>query len=322
MQNIQVNFFQGFGHFLSGGFKCAFFLLMALLVNTPVSLVAEPGKTEAVHPHKPFLWKVTGEGITGDIYLFGTAHFADERIRNLHPLAERAFEESRRLYTESDLSGRNSYRLQKFSERTDSKTLSEVLDKETFKMAKTELSFLSKSLGIEDYKKKKTWALWLSLNQLVHQGDSKGVQDKVIHDRATKMSKSVLALESIEEQFASLNTLSESKQIRILKTSLKLIRQARLQSRHPSQFIFSAYMNGDEAAMIAAANIPQNENLSTFQHSVYTERNKGMAKKIQGELLRHPEKNHFFAVGVSHFLGYSSIIKLLKKQGYSINRIK
>lgn len=322
MQNIGVNFPQGFRHFLAGGAQYVFLLLIALLVSAPTSVFAEGEKTVVSHPHKPFLWKVTGESITGDVYLFGTAHFADQRITTLHPLAEKAFVLSRRLYTESDLSGRNNYRLQKFSERKDSKTLSQVLDIDTFKMAKTELGFLSKSISIEDYEKKKIWALWLSLNQLVHKGDGNGVLDQIIHNRAIEMGKSVLALESVEEQFANLNKLSESKQIGILKGYLKRIRQARLLSHHPSQSIFSAYLNGDEVAMISAANIPQNKNLTTFQHTVYTARNKGMAKKIEGELLRHPEKNHFFAVGVSHFLGYNSIIKLLEKQGYSINRIK
>lgn len=284
--------------------------------------------TEQQSPASPFLWKVESDDIQGDVYFFGTIHFSDHRVVRLNSRAEAAFVGSQRFYTELDLSGRDAEKLERFVTSSRKVTLSELLGEDIARLAREELKHLSIRITLENLSDRKIWALWSTLSHLVNCGEGKQTMDKVLHARAVDTSKSVIALESIEEQLSGMNTLSEGEQRGLVYSYLIYIRHCRMNKRHPSLELFSAYLEGDSEKMSVAVSTTVNKssNLdsadSRLKKVMFTDRNKRLAKKIELELLKHPQKNHFFAIGVGHYLGENSIINLLSKRGYQIQRIK
>jgi uncharacterized protein YbaP (TraB family) len=51
-------------------------------------------------------------------------------------------------------------------------------------------------------------------------------------------------------------------------------------------------------------------------------RNKVMAKRIDGLLKSNPTRSYFFAFGTMHFLDKGSVVKHLKEKGYVVKRMK
>ena len=52
------------------------------------------------------------------------------------------------------------------------------------------------------------------------------------------------------------------------------------------------------------------------------ERNMKMTKKIVDFVTANPKKKYFFAFGVAHFLGNNSVVDMLKRVGFTVERVK
>lgn len=278
------------------------------------------------HQLKPFLWKLDGEGIGDKVYLFGTAHFSDPRVVTLHPAAEKAFRMANRVYTESDLSSRGRESFQKFAARSSRTSLVSSLGKDLAARVETELKSLSPAHTLKSFEDKKTWALWTGLSYLANCGEGRVQLDSKLWKRATSRWKSVIALETLEEQLGGLNKLSESEQVSLVASYLNVIVKSRNKKVHPTQEIFTTYLSGDEENLLKAVNHNGGSKNSSplekkLKKSMIDDRNKRLATRIENEARKSPKKAHFFAVGVSHYIGKKSIIDLLKKKGYQVTRI-
>jgi len=283
--------------------------------------------TKLKHPVKPFLWKVEGERLGDAVYLFGTAHFSDPRVVNLHPTAEKIFANSQRVYTESNLTDRGAAELRRYLTRDSKQTLTEALGSELASLADREIKNMSARRSLAELNDRKTWALWSTLAHLANCGDGRTQLDTHLSDRAYENSRTVIALESLEDQLGTLNKMSEKRQQSLVLGYLRQLKAAREKNVHPSQSIFNAYLKGDEASMIGSINsvTVSNRKLTDFEKQLkkgmIDDRNKRMAYKIEINALKYPKRSHFFAVGVTHYIGKNSIIDILRKKGYTITRI-
>ena len=93
--------------------------------------------------------------------------------------------------------------------------------------------------------------------------------------------------------------------------------------------MIDAYLKGDSEEL--AKLITQNSYLGVSmdeafskkftKHLIYI-RNEGMAKTIIKDLKADRSKSCFFAAGAGHYVGKKTVGDLLKKNGYTVTRVK
>jgi len=279
------------------------------------------------HPLKPFLWKVEKEGFDGSAWLFGTVHLSDPRVTTLHPLAQEAYDKADRVYTEVNLSIEGQFKAVKVFARKDGKTLSESLGRELTKRVDDELMAIAPGSSIDLFNPMKTWVLAVLLPQISEQLGAFKPLDMHLWERSVKQQKSVIALETYEEQTGGLSGLTEKEQIFLLRETVKLMKIARKAEKKVSNSILNMYLTGDDETAVKVLNKELfNNNYSPefkekLLNALLFERNKRIAEKIDKYISQYGKKSHFFAVGTAHYFKDKNIIQFLKKKGYKITRI-
>jgi len=279
------------------------------------------------HPVKPMLWKVEKEGLSKANWLFGTIHMADPRVTNMHPAAEKAYADAHRIYTEVDMSIGGQLKAAPLMMRKDNKTMSESIGKELTAKIDAELRAVSPMFNMKVFNPMKTWVMVVTLPQIKEQVGGKKPLDFQLWERAVKEEKSALPLETHEEQTRGLNALTEAEQVGLLKATVEQMQKARKEKKDPIKPLLDLYLTGDSQKISEFLEKEFNndqmpkELRDKFIKGLLHERNKRMADNIHMNLIQHPNKSHFFAVGAAHYLNDKSVCEFLEKKGYKITRV-
>lgn len=301
--------------------QCFIRLCICFIVYSYSSFTVAANEPESAYT-RPFLWKVTGQGLTADVYLFGTAHYSDNSLKKLPDIVLSAVTASERYYSESDLSGRSFDELQELTLRTSRKSLSTSIGHENAKLIDVIFIKNKSRLQFKSFEEKKTWVLWYNLSRLGVSVEGELSLDEYLVEVAKKQNISVIALESAKEQSDSMNSLSEDIQATLVIAEIKKNQMSVDDPEADSKVkLLHAYLQGDATKIMKLVKIPTVKTHSEFINAFYIKRNKKFAMKIERDLQRYRDKNQFYAIGLAHFLGYRSIIELLRKKGYIITRV-
>ena len=304
-----------------------------IMFLAPLSLLSakEQGKPDLAklkHPVKPMLWKIEGKGLEKPSYLFGTIHLADPRLTTLHPLAQQAFDASKALYTEVDLSPMNQMKLLPFMMRKDNKTLEELLGKELLNAYEAELKAINPALDSKPFEKMNVWALAFIPLQLQAQLEGKEPLDVQLWKRGQKAGKKLMALEENEQQLGQMNKLTLDEQKEMLKVTVQVYQKAREAKVVPYKSLVDAYLLGDKKGIEREMGRTsymgleiRPELLKKFNRLLLDERNVVMAKTIQEALSKPDAGPCFFAAGTAHYIGKNSVNDLLVKAGYRVTPV-
>lgn len=280
------------------------------------------------HPVKPMLWKVEGKGLKQESYLFGTIHLSDSRLTNLHPAAQKAFDQSGALYTELDLSMASQMAMVGTFMRKDRKTLEQLLGDELYASLEEEIKAVNPALSAKPFAQFKVWALGMMVPALKEQLSGKQALDMQLWARATKAGKKTGALEKVSDQVGKLDQLTIGEQKHMLEVTLKLLKKSREAGVDPFAELVNAYLSGEEQEIEAMLSQDSYmgikmdpELVKKFYRLLLDERNVGMAKSILDILTQDPGQSSFFAAGAAHYIGDKSVIKLLEDAGYKITRM-
>lgn len=82
--------------------------------------------------------------------------------------------------------------------------------------------------------------------------------------------------------------------------------------------LMEMWKKGDDKTLLKMTNDMASD--PEFQKAMQTDRNIGMADKIEGYLKSNKEEEYFVVVGVLHYPGEYGIIKLLQDKGYTVDR--
>lgn len=154
--------------------------------------------------------------------------------------------------------------------------------------------------------------------------------DFMLWDKAKRAGKRTGGLETAQAHFAdALDGLGEDEQIRFLKAALALPPSDPAVTRACVERYVAAYLQGDmEAAMavpfLAELGDSQDAEVvrAALKKAYLGERNAGIAASIVAEFKAHPDQSHFFAAGTAHFAGPGSVLELLRKAGYAVERVE
>lgn len=296
-----------------------FFLALAVLVAAGCVLPSQGAPARALPYGSGLLWQVERDGVAPS-YVYGTIHVADERVLTLPQPVRDAFDRAQSATFEIILDERARMVMTQASILTDGRTVDQIIGAELFR--KAALAAADYGMPGEALKVFKPWALVpifsLPPDQLMLIAAGKAPLDEWLQTQAGQGGKKVYALETIEEQLALFEDMSEPDQTAMLASLLDNVEQTRGMFRA----MIESYLARDLAAiyqqMVDQASQENPELAESFQEDFIVARNKRMVTRMAGIL---GEGGSFVAVGALHLPGDEGVLNLLAEQGYRVTRV-
>lgn len=284
-------------------------LLLALMLLVPVLASAQP----AIKPATEIglLWRlISPQGKVS--HLYGTMHSANPKITTLAPPVQAAFDRSKRVVLELKMApgsmDRSGAMLMYSAGRELSDDVPEPLLSEVRALGgRKGLSFMVLS-------RMKPWAVAVTLTSPPSkQGE---FLDLALAKRARKAGKTVIGLETAEEQLQTFNDLSVADQLTLLQDVVDEIDEL------PALFrdLESAYLARDLGRILELSEQdlakPGSGLAERLLVGLIDGRNMRMAERMQSAL---QAGESFVAVGALHLPGGNGLLQLLKERGYRVS---
>ena len=293
---------------------CLLFALTLLALSGSLA----PIESAFSYDQKSLLWKVQSSRST--VYLLGSIHFLKEDVYPLNQAIENAYESSDKLAVEANISELGNLDLQSLADRAfyrNNDHIEKHVSPETYRLIKKE----SKTLGmpIELIRMQKPWFLALSFQamELVRLGYAP--QHGVDYHFLTRAQgkKSILELESLDEQLSLLSGFSDREQEQFLLYTLKTLSSMDSEVER----LVRAWRSGDAQGMesIFSDAAVQDGSIAPIFRKLFDERNVKMTSKIEGYL--NSSGSYFVIVGAGHLIGERGIIELLKRKAYVVEQL-
>jgi uncharacterized protein len=284
-----------------------------------LALVAAPAPARTVRSAKPALWQVSDADTT--IYLFGTIHLLPEKYQWRTAKFDQAIEGSQQLVVETIVDNKNPQKLMAALASLAFNTPNlPPLAQRVPPAKRAALAAAVKKSGFppQALDKMETWAAAITLlgNQYRDMGlkGDEGVEI-VLRNTFTSEGKPIGELESNVEQLGFFDKLPESAQEQLLEGSID-DSTAVTKEFHD---MLSAWVRGDVRAIARSFN----RDLSAspeLRQALIRQRNANWSKWIE-QRMGQPGAV-MIAVGAGHLAGKSSVLELLKKDGYAVRRLQ
>lgn len=296
-------------------------LVFALLAT--LSAVAAEAETPKSKLH-PFLWEI-GDGATKS-FIYGTIHLSRPEVLAMAPEVETALESSDAVFTEIPMDPATILGMMPRMLLPDGKTLADVLPESVYKSLASTLAGMDPSMTVDPFERFKIWAVAATLGTMDSGAASGGIPlDMLIFQQAAMEGKTVGGLETVDEQIAIFEGLSEDQQVLMLSETLTLIDEGNSGGESPIDSLVSVYLSGDIDALgvefdrwMAAGDPVLGDQL---RERLLTARNQLMAERIAEKIRSNPDISYFFAVGAGHLFGDDGIPALLEADGIPLRRI-
>lgn len=278
-----------------------------------------------------FLWKVTSPGATVPSYLFGTIHIPDNRVTNLPPHVQEAYDSAAAVYTEipmdlSSLGGMlgNLGMISRIMLPLDKKA-TDYIDSELEKRVDAILKDYGYSLLM--FNQMKVWVVAAQLGQLdlIEQISSgKELLDQKLYMDAQRGGKKAGALETADSQLDVFDTLSIEEQVKFLRETVDQVEKAKEKGLEPSEAVVEAYLSGDTKNIVGQ--LTESMDLDTaFGQKMYKrlllDRDAAMSAKMAEIIAADPNRINFFAVGALHLPRKEGVVGLLRDKGLTVERV-
>lgn len=261
------------------------------------------------------LWRIESASVPAS-HVFGTVHLADARVSSLPAAVAQALDQARTLAVEARLDPAGILLLANRMVFDDGRDLPGVAGAELFDRA----ARLTEGLGLAEplLRQFRPWAVAMLLS--VPPQDPSNVLDLVLERRAVEQGKPVHPLESMDEQIAVLEGLSQEDQVALLRQAVdEYERLPRTISR-----VVDAYLARDLAGIwrISQERVGAGEGErrlnEVFTRRLLHERNVRMAERAEPRLR---EGGAFIAVGALHLYGSAGVLALLERRGWRVTRV-
>ncbi|ACK42921.1 MULTISPECIES: TraB/GumN family protein [Dictyoglomus] len=258
----------------------------------------------------------------GKAYILGSIHYGTPDLYPLDPLIEKVFIETEALVVELDITdSQNIFKTQSYLSRRGiykkGDSIENYLDSES-------VGYLKKLLGEENFEQIKIFKPWVLLLQISSSvlnsaSDMRYGIDFYFLNRAKKLNKKIIPLETVEEQLDAFSEIPEEDQLNILKTILQGLKQEE-HSKNDLSLLLDAYKNGDEEKLLNfLMKDREKKEYKIFYEHIFYRRNFKFAERIKRLLGEY--KSLFIVVGAGHLIGENNVIKLLESEGFLGSKI-
>ena len=261
---------------------------------------------------KSLLWKISGNGLAKESFLFGTIHIACDATLSKKVLT--ALDKTDQLCLELDMDD-PSMQVQMMSKMMmkDGVTIESLMTPEDFTMVD---AFFKKNSGmsLKMMNTIKPFALSAMLYPKMLDCPMQSIESELM--KVTKeQNEETIGLETISEQLAVFDAIPYQKQVDEL---VKTAKSDLANSKKELQQMLELYKTEDIDAMLNFTDSSESAMTSEFKDELLDSRNKNWIERISKIA---SEKPTFFGVGAAHLAGENGVIKLLRKQGYKVEAV-
>lgn len=260
----------------------------------------------------------------GSVYLYGSVHLMKKNAYPLNPKILAAFAASDNLVLEVNINAIPPAKLQReFRQRgmySDGSTLANTLSADTLASARWVLQ--SRGLTLDNYQSLKPWLFEQTIiNQemLLYGFDPESGIDSYFDQRARAQGKTILQLETLEQQLTLLSDTALPIQEASLRYTLEALK-ARVVQRQLNDLVVD-WMQGDVDELYEYMLEPLQEypELEPYLSALFDERNEAMSQKI-GRWMDEGG-DYFVIVGAGHLGGANGVVNLLRSRGYKLQQL-
>ncbi|MEM8498776.1 MAG: TraB/GumN family protein [Pseudomonadota bacterium] len=260
----------------------------------------------------------------GSVYLYGSVHLMKKNAYPLNPKILAAFAASDNLVLEVDINAIPAETLQReFRQRgmyADSSTLAQTLSADTLASARSVLQ--SRGLTLDNYQSLKPWLFEQTLiNQemLLYGFDPESGIDSYFDQKARAQGKTILQLETLEQQLTLLSETALPIQEASLRYTLEALKERVVQQQLNDLVV--DWMQGDVDELYDYMMEPLQDypELAPFLAALFDERNEAMSQKI--ERWMDEGGDYFVVVGAGHLGGANGVVNLLRSRGYTLQQL-
>jgi uncharacterized protein len=275
-----------------------------------------PAEARAPQAGRPALWQVSDHDTT--IYLFGTIHLLPENLQWRTAKFDEAIANSHELVVETIVDDKNPTKLMSaMASLGFAKGLPPLVQRvPPVKRAALEAAIKKSGMPVQALDQMKTWtaAFILLGNRFKELGLSGGVEG-VLRNSFTTEGKPVGELESNLEQLGFFDRLPEDAQRALLEGAIE--ETASMDAEFGG--MLKAWTRGDVAGIAKTFDRDLSSSPALSQ-SLIRQRNANWSKWIE-QRMGQPGAV-MIAVGAGHLAGKSSVLELLKKDGYAVRRLQ
>jgi uncharacterized protein YbaP (TraB family) len=258
---------------------------------------------------KTFLWRISGNGLTKDSYLYGTMHLQDKRLFNFGDSLYRYLEKAEGYALEIDLTEMMDSLFQRIIDERSSYRV----DEDQIANAKNKKKYIDSLIAnVKEYKDKNSRKILQSMRDArmnsVLRTEMPTMMDAFLYGIARRQGKWLGGIEDLQDQLPILDELGGEITREDLLGSDKELRSS-------LEKMISIYLQRDLNKVESYYLKDRYDELKDYS---LIKRNIKMASRMDS--LAHA-RTMFFTVGVAHLPGDSGVITLLRKKGFRLDPV-
>lgn len=272
------------------------------------------------------LWKISGNGLEEESYLYGTIHIIDAESFFWPKNTMESFNKSEKVIFEIDLDEMsdmgNIMSMMGKVMMKDGMTLKKLLSDEDYEMVNAHF----KDLGLPMFMLEKMKPMFLTIfaegdmdfasMQDPSQATTKSYEME-FYELANNTEKPVHGLETMDDQISLFDSIPYSDQATMLVESIRASVEPEEGVESEMEKITRMYIEQDITSMVSSIEAEDSE-LAGFEDLLLNDRNQKWIPQMSAYM---KESTTFFAVGAGHLAGTEGVINLLRSVGYTLTPI-
>lgn len=252
------------------------------------------------------LWEITPPHQNKPSYLFGTMHVRDERVFASIDKLTTYLHQCDAFAAEFDFQEIDIQAFEQASSLPDSISLSSELSPKIYKKLEKIVARETQQ-PLELFDQRSPMFLLNLLAEVQLSAEQQVALDKVLYDLAQQADKTILGLETFEEQLAVFQHINLKEQYRSLKQVATNFKRYRRNLHKVTQ----AYFEGNIYKLYQQSK----RSIGSLRRVLLYERNVVMATRFEAYT---QEQTLFAAIGAGHLAGAKGVLRLLKHKGYRV----
>jgi uncharacterized protein YbaP (TraB family) len=257
------------------------------------------------------LWKVEGPGMVAPSFIFGTIHLIPAADFHFSRAADSVFGLAGKVVFEMDVSDPAlQLKVLKHMQLDSGKTLRTLFSENDYRKIQRKAEKLG--LNLELFQNFLPVMVQQNFILKTALGSDTRSYELFLMDKARQSGKSVVGLETAEDQVKALKAIPLEKQARMLKESVVRPHKARKELLK----LINLYKTGNIDKMHKLTT--RDKNMKEGREALLARRNNAWVEKLKPLMEEGPV---FVAVGAAHLGGPEGLVALLEKEGYRVTAL-